>query len=422
MVAFIQNRVKNINVVTSFSKRLVSKWLAGSVCIMLLTLAATVNGYDSYSDRYYDPRIPGKSFGAGALAGAQEDVNAIFGNPAFLSSLKGMEVTLATGMLPGNHISTALAFAQPIPLIGKIGLGLTSIHLNDPQEDDPFQAEEQALLIGYSVDLLPWLSVGARFREIRLETSSLTASGEGLDLGFKLQYDYYWFGVTGINLLHPVIDSKIEDIGYPYRLIADLGASWPGILRTMVEFSQTFGDDPVNRIAWGIESDFSKVITIRAGVDTNAVYVGLGTGLDRWKLDYASRVDLNEQNLTHWVGISGHFGTYEVVLSPSSKFLTKGGRNNSVLLRINHHRDKIFKEWVFKVIDEQGRLVYRQEGKNGLPPELRWEGRDARRNMVKDGNYWLSLEGRDAEGNSLQSNQVKIKVVTRRTMKFIQTK
>ncbi len=387
-------------------------------CLLPLTGSA----YDSLADRLFDPRLPATTIGAGALAGSQQDVAAVFGNPAFLTTLKEMQLSLGAGLLTGNHIGAVFAMAQPIPLAGKLGLGLTSITPHDPGADDPFQADEQSLIAAYGYEILPWMSVGVRFREIRTQTPTTAKSGEGLDLGFKFNYDYYWLGVAGINLLQPGIDTALEDVAYPRRVIADLGAEWPGVLRTMIEFSQDFGDNAGNRMAWGVESDFSDALTVRAGADLQAVYAGLGTMMNNWQLDYAGRYDLEQQTFAHWLSLGVHFGAYEVSLSLNSPFLTKGGRNNVVLIRVHHHRDKVFKKWIFKVINAQGYLVYQTVGKNLLPGELRWEGRNARQRMVPDGEYWAYIEGMDIEGNRLETNQVRIQVFTRRTTNFIQVK
>lgn len=398
------------------------QWMLFGCLGVILIWSGLCHGYDRFSYQDYNPRLSVIGQGSGALVGAQERAQALFGNPAFLTDLRALTFSFGSGLLAGNHISSTAALAQPIPLAGKLGLGLSTLYSNQPDAEDLFQAQEQILYVAYSYDFFSWFSVGTKFRSIRIETPAVTSSGEALDLGVKLKYDQYWLGIWASNLLQPAIESKLEQVAYPRVVVADLGASWLGICRTMVEFSQTFGDESVNRIAWGIESDFSDLLTIRAGTDVNSVSAGLGSKMDRWAVDYAARYHLDDQSLAHHVGLSLHFGAYQIGLVPSSSFLSKGGRNNVLRIRINSHRDKVFRQWTFKVLNKQGQLVYRRTGKNLLPGEIRWEGRSLRRRMVADGDYWMFIEGSDIEGNRLESNQVKVRVVTRRTTNFIRVK
>lgn len=379
-------------------------------------------GAESKNFLSYNPRLSARAVGSGALEGWGLGVDGVLGNPARLAELRRMEFSAGAGQLPRGHASFAALYALPLPETGKFGLEILSLGPSSQDPDDPFSALEQELGAAYALPFFSGVDAGVRYRALRFEDSVRSWAGQAVDAGLVFSSEPIWLGLTANNLVKPFQDLSPDFLETPRRVLIDAGVHWRGVLQACVEYGQQVEEPRRNRAALGLESDFSANWCVRAGADAHAAYAGLGARWRKWGLDYSARLGLQPQEASHWLGVNASFGAYEIGLTPSSRFLTKGGVVRSIRLSVRAPRETIFHQWSLLVSDERGKKVYEQQGRNALPSSLTWEGRSAYNQIVPDGGYVLWVEGTDREGNRMDSNRISIQVGSRQTTEFIQVK
>ncbi len=394
---------------------------------LILIWVSSGGAYDHYADLYFNPRLSAGSLGAGALQGTQEGADAIFGNVANLQVLRHTDVKMGLGIFPQGGLATTFSYAQPLPGIGKFGLGISLLMPAGETDSDEFATSlamrEQAVLLGYSHAIMPGFFAGLRIRALRVEHDGRASAGESIDLGMRLKFTpVVWGGLTAYNILQPQIRTSLEEVAYPRKLQLTLGTVWENIVKAGLEFTQELEKEMTYRAALGLESDFSRQWFIRGGADTEAFYAGTGYHAEGWGLDYAWRSDFQVKEMHHRIGLHLKFGAYHAGLDSSSKYLTKGGMKPRVKFSFDFTRNVLLEKWKLIIRDSRGKMVKYFAGRNKLPESIVWEGRDQKSRIVADGRYRCVLDGYDYEGNQLRSNAVEIRVVSSQSPEFIQVK
>ncbi len=399
--------------------------LAGLGLILICFSAG--HAYDHYADLYFNPRLSAGSLGAGALQGAQEGADAIFGNAANLQTLRHTDIKADLGMFPKGGVASAFSYVQPLMGVGKFGLGISLLMpAGETDWDEASTAlpmREQAVLLGFSRAINPGFFAGVRIRALRVEHDGRASAGESIDLGLRLQFtSLVWGGLTAYNILQPQIRTSLEEVAYPRKLQLTLGAAWQKVIKAGLEFTQELEQEMTYRAAFGLESVFSRHWIIRGGVDTGAFYAGTGYCADGWGLDYGWRSDFQVSEMHHRIGLHFRFGAYHAGLKTSSRYLTKKGMKPRVEFTFDFTREVLLKKWKLTIRNSQGKMVKYFKGKHKLPRSIVWEGRDQKSRIVADGRYRCVLGGYDYEGNQLSSNVVEIIVISSKAPEFIRVK
>jgi hypothetical protein len=363
------------------------------------------------------------------MLGMAEGAEAVFANPAGLGTLTFSNLILVAGIFPDQSLGGTVAFAQPLPSLGKAGLGISVLQpsqtLSSGGKSTDIAAREQSLVMAYCQPLFSLLDLGVRYRAVELEQPGFTpVSGETMDAGARLHLNEdLWLSLGGYNLFQPVASiTGSETVSYPRFAQATLGARWAGVVKAAVEYSRAWDGTDIQRVAGGLESDISRHWFIRAGINPQAFSAGLGFVNNEWTIDYGWRSDIQASGMQHRLGLQYRFGTYQASLESSAIYLTKGGVKPNVFFKVRFDRDVLFKTWAFRIIDSDENPVYSVEGKHVLEKSFMWEGRDSKSKIVPDGDYTVFLEGVDFEGNCLSSNRIQIRVVTFKKPVFQQVK
>jgi hypothetical protein len=393
----------------------------------LLGMAEVGHAFDGYALERFDPRISTRAFGYGALAGVQEDAEAVTGNPANLATSRYMALGMDAGLFPDGSLAGAIRFAQPLPSLGKIGLGFSQIYgLTDtpPATEalDSFFGTEQAIHLAWALSITQGFSVGLKGSLLRATYGQQAAAGESIDLGCRIQAEGFWAAAAAYHLLRPPVGFGLEYLAYPRQAQITLGYKIPKILQVAGECTQNLDDTGKRRIALGLESAFSEDWFVRAGADLENFYSGLGYRNHWWGLDYGFGSDFKMEAMQHRLGLVLIFGTYHVQIVSSSEYLTKNGVNPNVRFTVRYDRAPILKKWAFIIRNEQAVLVKAFAGQNAFSTDVTWEGRDQQSRIVPNGEYSVVLEGLDYDGNWLKSNKVLVKVVDRTAPTFIRVK
>jgi hypothetical protein len=394
-----------------------SKIRTFTVLAMVVSMAQAANAYDRFGILHNDPRLSARLLACGSMLGMAEGAEAVMANPAGLGTLNLSEVYLNTALFSDPSVGETLVYAQPLASLGKIGLGLSVLSPLDTSAEKQLTAEipaqEQIMAMVYTATWYSVFDVGFRYRMIKLEQSGSTpVSGQTMDVGARWRWEEtMWLSVGAYNIFQPVAALPgLDEATYPRFTQATIGVYWPEVMQAGLEYSRAWDGTNIQRVAFGLESDFSKHWFIRAGIDPQAISAGIGFSSHEWSIDYGWRSDSAESKMQHRLNLAYRFGAYQAHLESSTPFLTKGGLKPNVLFKVQLNQRVILKNWVFKVVDSNDNLVYTQQGKHALEVSMLWEGRDQKSRMVPDGDYTAFLEGVDFEGNALRSNRVHIQV------------
>lgn len=126
-----------------------------------------------------------------AFAGLADDVNAMFYNPAGLSSLERAQFTAQYGSWFQGISYNMLGFAHPVKNIGCFGIGIINLGVGDLEKrtadtenpESMFAANDSAYILHYSRQVMEKLSAGANIKAINQKIDTETASAYAVDIG-----------------------------------------------------------------------------------------------------------------------------------------------------------------------------------------------------------------------------------------------
>jgi len=255
-----------------------SKWQlslvwAGSL-VWVMGFSPVVQAYDSFGILHDDPRLSPRLLAIGSMLGMAEDVEGVFGNPAGLGTLALSDLELSAGAFSDQGLGGTVAYAQPLPSLGKIGFGVSELQPPNVAAGGKvpldIPAREQMLAVAYCQPVFSLLDLGVRYRALELEQPGFTpVSCETVDLGVRVHpAEDYWLSLGTYNLFQPVAGIPgSATVGDPRFGQVTLGARWEGVCKAAAEYTQTLDGSNLSRVAGGLESDFSRHWFVRAGIN-----------------------------------------------------------------------------------------------------------------------------------------------------------
>jgi len=119
--------------------------------------------------------------------------------------------------------------------------------------------------------------------------------------------------------------------------------------------------------------------------------------------------------------LSDDFETVEVLLPRShfeiqaggSYFSTHGGKKGrgEVPFTVNAGGSEQVQTWDFEISDAaSNKVVFEKQGKNRLPKNIKWDGKDLNGDPAPDGAYLCLLVAQDKAGNALKTDSIKINI------------
>lgn len=266
----------------------------------------------------------------GAFVGAADDVNAVMWNPAGLSRLPGLQVTLMHTVYFADMFYSYLAVGCPAGDIGTFAVGIVYFNSGDikswdinANETGKFSASDIGVNLAYGTKINPELSLGVTLKLFNESISTAGAFGFAADVGgtYKLPIKDLQAGLVLANL------GPKFGFGEAFMLPIEFkgGLSYTGVKNLMINMDYIQPIETKGILALGFEYTYKDVVTLRMGyqyqgkIDPNDLYnyvaspgvlagfvAGAGIKIDIYQLDYCYK-QYGVLESTHRIGLTLKF-------------------------------------------------------------------------------------------------------------------
>ncbi|MDH3216329.1 MAG: PorV/PorQ family protein [Candidatus Krumholzibacteria bacterium] len=242
----------------------------------------------------------------GAYVSLVDDASSIFWNPAALRNvqdkqLMGMYMPLYNGFADATY--TFLGAVYPTLSAGSWGIGFLRVSTDFEGFDAASvptgtqEYSETQILFGYAFQreydfLLGSLGTGLNFKIGNQTLAGLSSTSPGIDLGFTYHPQFaeaFTLGVNFQDVVGPSYKLNRESDDIPRTILTGLGYTRVlrngSALRAMVQLNLPEQADASLRA--GAEYAFSRLVSLRLGVDDARFTFGLGVNVKGFGLDYA---------------------------------------------------------------------------------------------------------------------------------------
>ncbi len=376
-----------------------------------------------------------------AFTAVADDTNAVYWNPAGMMLTRGMGFTTTHSEWMEGVSHEFFGYSQKIGRVGAIGGSLIYLTtgkfrqtLETPTgeyagEGDEISATDFAVSGAYAQRLGLWWGgpilqrslVGIKATFVGQKAVELSGYGFSFDLGYIYEFvrDKVYFGAVLLNVGTKVQDKKQPFIfkvgasykkkelvyGRDYLLMSvetdghiDTGAK----LNIGSEYKACWGGRQAGalRLGYRIGGDLGSL----AGLTTGGGY-SYGFGIMDAGVDYAF-VPYGIIGNTHRVSISISVGGR---LVPPKAFLNSGDEftleGDKLKIKLETKAEEEISKWRVTVRDGGGKWVKVFSGEGEPPGELSWDGKSDSGELVKEGDYYLTLEVEDEEEQKVKSEE-----------------
>ncbi len=364
-----------------------------------------------------DAGLPGDflNFGAGArplgmgraFTAVADDVDALYWNPAGLSSFRSSQVEFQHSPLPVEGSEQYIAYAQPVYALGSIGIGVINLTSgNVPRIDannseiGSFDHRETGYLASYAQRFREKYSLGSTLKMVEKTIDGRSERGFGADAGGLYRMNERWqFGAMLRNVLPPSYSYGSEKETFPVILRAGAAGKFlTNHLMTALDLEKTLGTRQGAKWHLGVEGNVIENIFLRAGVDPSEISTGFGLRWRQFQFDYAA--GFQDIGLMNRFSMKVVFGGYEVDVKASPRIFSPTGLNKKVTFKVRTtHRDRIVK-WIMTIRDAKNEVIQSFEGYNAPPEILEWDGKTAQGQVVEPGRYVFRMMITDAKNRT----------------------
>jgi hypothetical protein len=189
---------------TTVKSNLVKALIVAIVCASNISIAQQQNTYD-FLNLNVDAR---SSAMAGSFVSVDNDVNAIFYNPAGISTLSGKQASVGFFKYLMDINAGNVAYSQKYKEIGYFGIGIRYVNYGSFDKYDEnyqnvgtFGASDMSLSLGYANNYKENFKYGANVKVIYSTIDEYNSVGLALDLGalYTLPEQRLNFGVSVLN-------------------------------------------------------------------------------------------------------------------------------------------------------------------------------------------------------------------------------
>lgn len=257
--------------------------------------------------------MPEALFGAQSLSLGRSavitphDALAVSWNPAGITTLQRVTVSVASGSLPTVNAShTSLGFVIPTRRFGHFGVSFFQLRIGFTQRDDTGQEvgedtiTDRHLLFTYGKNFSEVLALGVnvKFVDQNWAGQAVTVENPNLDAGLSYRFHSEQFllqnlsvGIAIDNLVQPVLKyaHASEKLPLETRIIAEkmiaLGKNKVTLVSNVGLSESAFNRK--TKFYGGVEYSHQSTIALRAGVYDENFSIGTGLQFKGARLDYA---------------------------------------------------------------------------------------------------------------------------------------
>jgi opacity protein-like surface antigen len=249
-----------------------------------------------------------------------DDVNMATGNPASIPSIKTRQFSSSFQFLSLDRSYQTLAFGVAMPpsagmAISWIHAGVNNItgrnYSNDPGYE--YSWSQNAFIIGFGMNVAPWISFGVSGKVLSDNLASSTSSGFSADVGVRvnplknLELGFVLKDVSGKTTWdtsgETYVDYQTRKIDY-YPLAYHFGLSYNLKDKLLITGSYKYSDKIEPTWHVGVEGKLWDAIFLRVGADNGVPTFGVGTTYKLWnnittRMDYAFLTGNLQQGSSH---------------------------------------------------------------------------------------------------------------------------
>ncbi|MBN1480125.1 PorV/PorQ family protein [candidate division KSB1 bacterium] len=291
---------------------------------VLLILAATLTageGSGGYAGAFLRIPVGARPAGLGnAFVSVSDDANAMYYNPGGLIQIEKMAFAGMYSLMSMDRKHFQGIFISKLQNIGSIGLAINGFQVGNIDGRDSqgnptetFENSEFAFTLAFARELLPRLGIGGSAKYLSHVLYTQKASGLAFDLGMFFKAFESDQTVRSIAL-----GGSLSNLAgkYTWDTASELEEEIPMTLRfggsAGLQFSKVAllasldiisTTDEKSLLAFGLESWFSELLGIRAGLYDEHINFGASFRINNIEFDYAYCPDVLDQGATSKLAI-----------------------------------------------------------------------------------------------------------------------
>jgi len=249
-----------------------------------------------------------------------DDVNMSVGNPAAIPSIKTRQFSSSFQFLSLDRSYQTLSFGVALP--PQAGMSVSWIHagvdniMGRNYSNDiglEYNWSQNAFIIGFGLNITPWLSVGLSGKLLSDQLASSSSSGFSADVGLRvsplknLELGFVLKDVSGKTTWdtsqESYVDFQTRKVDY-YPLAYHFGLSYNLLDKVLFTGSYKYSD--IIEPTWhlGVEGKLWDAVFVRGGLNDGVATFGVGTSYKLWnnistRMDYAFLVGNLQQGSSH---------------------------------------------------------------------------------------------------------------------------
>ncbi len=395
---------------------------ATSVLMFLLTSRVSAQvGTAGMPGAYLYSGVGARAIGmGGAYTAIASDVTAVYWNPAALATQNPYQFSfMHNSLFMGTAVDFIVASA-PTENYGSFGLGLLTLGsgnfeqrsvLNENLGD--FSMRDLAFFVSWAQEVYPDISVGVNYKFVNQKILNYGGSGHGFDLAVKTRlFDRLDAGLMLANVLSPKVTLVSESESYPLQIRTGLSSTFLDEKLTLsTEFSNTSGwGSP--QLHFGAEYMAMPNLALRIGVNDGLFSLGAGFTFQKYGVDYGT-ANNSVLGASHRFALNYTFGGFGVVALASPSIFSPAGDVNVTRIKLKVKSKAKIEQWIFAIVDMEGRIVRQFSGSDMPPEEIIWDGRDNRGALAADGRFTYRFDVRTEEAEDMMANGLLVKIDTR---------
>jgi len=341
----------------------------------------------------------------GAYVALADEASAPYWNPAGLTQIEEYQFLSMHAPFFEQTSYNFLSYVHPLGRLGNLAISDVSLYSGGYEEVDDEgnvlgrnqSIFKNTIIISYANRFYRRISLGASLKLIHERVMKYSGNGQGIDLGILYQpLDELNIGLAVQNVLRPKVTLRDDPDVYEINFKAGvaLKTSYNRLILTadinkLVDEKAYFCAG-AEFSAWEKATSSSlKKVDLRAGINHLQTFTcGLGLKINFFSLDYA--FNIHKIGNLHKFGLTFHWGSiYKARARPALKSGNTywvGPSGESLKFSIEMPPISI-KKWTLKIKDEKGKVVRAFGTKRRKPKIIRWNLRDRKGRLVKNGDY-----------------------------------
>lgn len=352
----------------------------------------------------------------GASSANADDASLVLWNPAYLDNITKNEIFLSFEPLFGSATYNFISYINPAGKIGGFGIALAyagygkyEIMDKEGNSEGETSVSDMVFALAYGKNLFAGIQAGLNIKIGIKSFGSETFTGYNTDIGFFKSFEFIDAGIVFKDILPFKVKFTYEEESFTPGLKFGL------CLKFMDEQIKITGDvekyfnNTQPEIFAGFEYNLSKILYLRAGINTEAILSG-GAGINYQNFIFDYAVLNNEIAPMHKFSLHYRFGGYEIGLKAEPEIFSPLSTNKKVYIRIIAKTKYDIYKWRVELKNAKGETVKTWEGAGQPYETVIWDGLKPDGLPFSEGDYKAKLILTDENDAVIKSEEINIKL------------